>query len=317
MPTPHPLHRSRRPRLAWWVGAVIPLVALAIVGIATRGAAEGATVERFNHVHGLAMPPWADGELFVATHEGLARVDRDGRWRWVGTVRHDFMGFRAHPLSRDVLYASGHPAPGSSVANPLGFMVSRDGGRTWEVRSLGGRADFHAMAVQASDGEVVYGFNSAIDPGLMRSFDAGATWERRGDALLTLGGAYTLAIHPLDRERVLAGTPQGLLASDDGGLTWQPFALGGVPVTAVQYASERDILAYGAHPQVGLVRSQDGGASWSYGGFLLEGGDAVGHIVIDPRDERRLVLGTFGMHVVETRDGGTTWTTLASAGVPQ
>jgi photosystem II stability/assembly factor-like uncharacterized protein len=319
MPIPTRLRRSRRVRPAWWVGAILTLAALVTLAVvaATPSAAEGAPVERFNHVHGLAIPSWADGDLFVATHEGLARVDSDGRWRWVGTAKHDFMGFQAHPATRDVLYASGHPAPGSELANPLGFMVSRDGGRSWEVRSLGGRADFHAMAVQASDGDVVYGFNSAIDPGLMRSLDAGATWERRGEALLALGGAYSLAIHPADRERLLAGTQQGLLASDDGGLTWQPFAIGDVPVTAVHYASERDILAYGAHPQVGLVRSRDGGVSWSYVGFLLEGGDAVGYIVVDPRDDARIVLGTFGMHVVATRDDGATWTALASSGVPQ
>jgi photosystem II stability/assembly factor-like uncharacterized protein len=313
-----------RPRRRWWLAVAAGLVVLAtaviVAAAATPRAPAAQAVTRFNHVHGLAVPAWAAGEVFVATHEGLVRIDAEGRWWTVGDARHDFMGFQANPSTPNVLYASGHPAPGSGLRNPIGFLVSRDAGRTWQSLALAGTADFHAMAVHATNGDVVYGFNGAIEPGLYRTRDGGRSWERRGDdTLMRAGGAFSLAIDPTDPDRLLAGTGAGLLASDDGGSTWRVHALPGVPVTAVAFGvlDATSVTAYGAHEDVGLVHSRDGGTTWTYGGFRVGGGDAVGHVVADPRRPDRLYVGTFGMGVYRSDDGGATWQTLAAAGVPQ
>jgi photosystem II stability/assembly factor-like uncharacterized protein len=173
------------------------------------------------------------------------------------------------------------------------------------------------MAVQRSNGEVVYGWNSAIDPGLYRSFDGGRSWERLETDLLELGGVYALAVHPADADTVLAGTRAGLLRSLDGGLSWEPFALGDLPVTAVTYAPDERLYAYGAHSDAGLVASEDGGASWRRLGFALEGSDAVGYIALHPERPEEVYLGSYGQNLYRTADGGASWQWLAVNGVPQ
>lgn len=304
-------------RLALWAGvaAVAVLGAVWATGRGPDPGLAGRPVERFTHVHGLEIPPWAPDHRYLSTHRGLIRVDETGAWAYVSEEAHDLMGFRAHPTEEGVFYASGHPAPGSGVPNPVGFMVSEDGGRTWEPRSLAGVADFHAMAVGHHDGRVVYGWNVARDPGLYRSEDAGRTWERlEGEPLRAAGGVFALAVHPRDPDRVMAGTEGGLLESTDAGRSWEPI-LAGLPVTAAAWDAEGRLLAYAPHPEAGLLASTDQGRSWARLGLAL-GEDAVLHIAPHPADPAIVYVGTLGEALLRTADGGRTWEVMAEGGMP-
>src|SRR5450756_1242855 len=53
-------------------------------------------------------------------------------------------------------YASGHPGDGVDLPAPVGLMETRDAGKTWSVRSLGGESDFHALT-SSSKGMLGYG----------------------------------------------------------------------------------------------------------------------------------------------------------------
>lgn len=305
----------------WWWGTAA-VVALAAVGLVWAVAATsrddpaaGAPVEHFMHVHGLEVPAWTPGMVFLSTHRGLIRIE-DGDWSYVSEQPHDFMGFAAHPTEPGLLYSSGHPAPGSGIANPVGFMVSTDGGATWQVRALEGEVDFHAMTVGAG-GAVVYGWNGAEAPGLYRSGDNGHTWDViDAPALYAAGGALSLAAHPDQPDRLWAGTSAGLLASHDRGASWQE-ALPDVPVTAVAFdpADPDRMLAYAASPGDGLIESRDGGQSWTPVGWQLDNSDdAVGHLAIHPDDPQQLYAGTYREGLYHSADGGSTWRTLARNG---
>src|SRR3546814_18139200 len=65
------------------------------------------------------------------------------------------MGFTPHPTDPDLLYASGHPAGGGN----LGFIVSRDGGKSWSklANGAGGPVDFPQMDVSKADPAAVSG----------------------------------------------------------------------------------------------------------------------------------------------------------------
>jgi photosystem II stability/assembly factor-like uncharacterized protein len=197
---------------------------------------------------------------------------------------------------------------------------SRDAGVTWESVALAGEADFHALTAHHANPDLLYAFDVAIDPGLMRSDDGGRTWERveDGDALLRVGGADALDVHPSDPSIVLAGTPAGLLRSDDGGRSWRIEALDGVRVTAVRYLDleGRAVAVYGAAEGAGLLIGRDGGRTWDALGLLLEGADAVGAIVPHSTDRDTLYVGTFALDVLVTEDGGGTWRHLVHRGSP-
>lgn len=307
--------RTGRRRLLWGGGAAVAvLVVMAAIGwsVTTRGGADSdAAVEEFTHVHGLSIPAWAPGEPFLATHEGLISIDPESEWSVVSEQSHDFMGFTAHPTDEGVLFSSGHPASGSGLSNPLGFMVSTDGGRTWEVRSLEGEVDFHAMTVGAG-GEAVYGWSDT----LYRSTDEGHTWDRvDAPALVQAQGAAALAAHPADPDEVWAGTQAGLLRSTDGGGAWES-ALEQGPVSAVHFdPSDADrMLAYTMGG--GLMESTDGGREWSELGWSL-GEDAVGHLAIHPQDPDVVYAGSYGEGVYRSEDGGHAWEPLAQFGVTE
>lgn len=272
-------------------------------------------VSEFMHLHGLGIPDWAPDTVYVATHQGLLRIGEDGDWRRASEEPHDFMGFAVHPTDDGVLYTSGHPAPGTDLRNPVGFMVSEDHGRTWTPRALHGETDFHAMAVQATNGDVVYGFHGGR---LYRSDDAGESWVTLDEAgaLGDAGGALALAVHPDDADEVLAATQSGLVRMRDDGR--DVGVLLGAPTTAVAFAAADPdrILAYAPEPGPGLVESTDGGESWQEVGLTFDE-DAAGHIAVHPDDPQVVYVGTYGASLHRTVDGGATWERLAEGGVPQ
>lgn len=314
-----PRNRTRTARkTSFWSPAKLGLGAAALAGIvllaflALRAGAQGGSVSEFIHLHGLAVAPWAPDEVFVSSHQGLMRIDAEGEWTFVSNAPHDFMGFQANPTGEGVLYSSGHPAPSANLPNPVGFMVSTDEGANWKIRSLAGQVDFHTMAVQPTDGDVIYG----LSRNLMRSTDGGETWETiESPQLGRIGDIYGLAIGPDSAETLLLGTASGLWRSDDAGRTWSNL-LDGVAVTSVAFGQDR-IFVYAASPDRGLMSTQDWGASWTEHDLFVEGEDAIAYIAPHPTREGTLTAGAFGRNIYRTTDAGQTWTMLAEAGVPQ
>lgn len=294
------------------VGGVAVAVVVGTVGCSSEEETVDAPVEEFMHVHGLELPEWSPEAVYLATHQGVLDLDADEGWRMVSGEQHDFMGFVAHPSDEDVFYSSGHPAPGSDLEDPLGFMVSTDGGRSWEERSLHGEVDFHALTVGAG-GEVLYGWD-ATGGEFYRSTDEGHDWDVvETPELQRAGGALTLAAHPADPQEVWAGTEAELLHSDDGGRSWDSMRT--EPVTALRFdpADGDRVLAYAAPPGPGLLESEDGGQSWSELDWRLET-DVVGHLAIHPENPDLVYAGTHGEDLYRSDDAGQTWQQLAQAG---
>ena len=301
------------------VAVVVTALVVVAIGLAfTAGGSDEedgvAPVEGLVHIHGLEIPAWADGQVYASTHEGAFRIDPGGEWSWVTQQPHDLMGFSAHPTEEGVLYSSGHPAPGSDLPNPLGFVVSDDHGATWEPRALQGEVDFHAMAVHTGEGDVIYGY--AANRGLVRSLDGGHQWQPvDAPPVQEAGGALGLAVGgPTGGEtHVLAATEAGLFGSRDGGASWE--SLLDAPVSAVSIdASDPDrVVAYSLEEGQGLVMTTDGGDSWEPLGLELEE-DAIGYVALSPDDPEILWSASSGESLWRTTDGGGTWRQLVDAG---
>ncbi|WP_307714993.1 hypothetical protein [Streptomyces sp. V4I23] len=95
-----------------------------------------------NGTTGSETSPSADGQLYVATHEGDIAVADDGSSQRVSDTA-DYMGFTiAGPKT---FLGSGHPAEGSGDHANRGLIKSTDAGKTWKTLSLDGEVDFHAL----------------------------------------------------------------------------------------------------------------------------------------------------------------------------
>ena len=283
--------------------------------VADRRADLGVPVDHLTHVHGMDAPAWADGSLLVGTHTGLVRWSEARGWRSVGTGRHDLMGFRADVDLEGTLYGSGHPDLRSGLPNPLGLILSRDGGRTWTQRSLAGVADLHALTTTGGDGPVLLAWD-AIASSLLRSVDGGETWATvPSDALAATGGVLALDAHASAPDRVFAGTANGLWRSEDAGTTWRATGLAGAPVTTVRRLSDGTLWAFAITPDGGaLRRSHDDGDTWMRVAAPIADG-AYASAIASPGEAPGVVfVATSTADVLRSGDDGATWTALAVGG---
>src|SRR3954466_8915864 len=185
-----------------------------------------------------------------------------------------------------------------------GVWKSSNAGRSWapifdgvSVASIG------AIAVAPSDPGIVYVGTGEADmrdsiqfgDGMYRSSDAGKTWKHVG--LETTRQIGRVIVHPRDPNTVFVA------------------ALGHV---------------YGPHPDRGVYRSKDGGATWQK---VLYKGEGIGAIDVafDPSNPQTVYAAMWavrrppwfiyapangpGSGLFKSTDGGTTWTALTS-GLP-
>jgi photosystem II stability/assembly factor-like uncharacterized protein len=270
--------------------------------------------------------------------------------------------------------AFGFPHGGKPViyaATERGAFASRDGGRSWQ--SLGLPTQTHAVAVCARHPEVVYVSYSQLPPGqefgVARSADGGAHWSlvwkeadrpasNIHDAWITRRfgpdwGGWPLGIAVADNDPNLVFTTDlgRILRSTDGGARWdalysQPsgdgFTTTGLDPTTCYgvhfdpFDARRLFVSY---TDIGLFRSEDGGASWQSAtarGVPRAWLNTTYWVVFDPAVRGRLWAAMSRIHdlprirmfarpgttanfqggVVRSDDGGLTWT-RASSGLPE
>lgn len=263
------------------------------------------------HVHGMSYS--ADGQrLMIPSHHGLAILE-NGRWSKAPGPQHDYMGFSA---GAKAIYSSGHPAPGSGLANPFGLIRSPDGGKTWQPLGLEGESDFHLLATGWNT-RAVYVFNpgpsSRIQqPGLHLTLDDGRTWKPARAAGLE-GAPRALAAHPDDPAGIAVATSSGIYVSRDSGQTFRRIASG--DGTAVFWDLDGNHLWAGLFSgTAGLVRTdvRDGRSAQAALPTLAR--DAVAFIAQNPVSRLEYAVATYQRTVLVTRDAGRTWQTLAEQG---
>lgn len=276
--------------------------------------AEGPLVAEGEFLRGIAIAPGTTVRYGLLGN-GLARSDDAGQtWRRVSNAVLPLP--LVSPANPDLLYAGDLPACLRGDEDPL-FYRSTDGGRTW--REIPAGRGIRPVAFRPGDPSTLYGISCwAVNV----SRDSGETWDKTGptqgwditDILLTAGGR-PLFLAILTSE----GGTSHLAWFDENGRLTQDFTQGlnfwGAGVLATDGAS-----LYIADA-TGVRRSDDGGQHWT---LFKDGLDDVilstdpniegmsdeevarGYglfaLVTDPRDPRRLVLGTVrGIYVSEDR----------------
>jgi len=264
------------------------------------------------HVHGLAYSP--DGKrLMIPSHHGLA-VYENGKWSKAPGPQHDYMGFSATARG---LYSSGHPAPGSGLVNPFGLIRSKDGGRTWDKLGLEGEIDFHLLATSWT-ANAIYVWNPAPSSrmrklGLHYTLNDGFAWKPAQAADLK-GEPRALAVHPDDAATVAVATSTAIQLSRDSGDRFETVAADGEGL-AVFFDLDGKHLWYGAYdgqPRLARVALAGGKATSVTLPPLPE--DAVAYIAQNPASRSEYAIATFGRSVFISKDGGRSWSRIASRG---
>lgn len=291
--------------------AMLSVLVVTVVGTigalyASRSLSQGnttiAALAKETHFHGIAIDAADSTRIYLATHHGLYVTGIDGKAQRISEVR-DYMGFTAHPTDATILFASGHPAGGGN----LGFIISKDGGRSWTKLSngIGGPVDFHQMDVSKADPRVIYG----VYQSLQRSTDGGRTWEVVGAPPADI---IALSASSIDANTVYAATQSGLQRSTDGGRSWKAES----DRTATMVHVTRDGTIYAFMVGMGLVRAAEKNLAWRVVGKGF-GEEYLLHFTADPRDPQQLFAVTFNSRtraqsVIASRDGGERWTRLGT-----
>jgi len=254
-----------------------------------------AALAKKTHFHGIAVDAKDPSRVYLATHHGFYVVAPDGTATRLSENQNDYMGFTPHPTEPDVFFASGHPATGGNtgflqstdggrtwrqlamgVRGPVdfhqmaisrsdpriiygvygGLQVSRDGGRTWEMRGNVPPKLFD-LAVSATDPNRLY---AATQGGLLVSTNAGESWQPAHYNISPASMVRTTA-HG-DVYAFIAGL--GLLRSPDGSLRWNFVSKGFGDRYLLHLAvdpSNVDTL-YVVTSEGELLKSTDGGGAW-------------------------------------------------------
>jgi photosystem II stability/assembly factor-like uncharacterized protein len=132
--------------------------------------ASAETLDSVPHIHHVKV---VENKVLVLTHAGLFELIGKNDMKLVSKDKFDVMGFTT--LGK-TLVASGHPAEGSKMPNPIGLVKSIDGGLSWKAISLVGKVDFHFLEGALTD---LYGADSQSG-NLLYSADSGKTWSSLG-----------------------------------------------------------------------------------------------------------------------------------------
>ncbi len=254
----------------------------------------------------------------------------------IGDLRID----QAHPDT--VWVGTGEPWVRNSVSIGAGVYVSRNGGKTWELKGLEDTERISKVLVHPRHSATVYVaaqghlWGPHEDRGVYKTTDFGSTWQKVMYVDENTGCA-DLTMHPDHPDTLIAafwdhrrspdffrsgGPGSGLYRTHDGGMTWQQLQNGLPDVTlgrmAVEYApSDPDIVyltveAKGKEDR-GLYRSRDGGNTFDK--INDDFGITVrpfyfSRMTVDPNNADKMYK--CGLNLTITEDGGETFRTVGS-----
>jgi photosystem II stability/assembly factor-like uncharacterized protein len=139
-------------------------------------------------------------------------------------------------------------------------------------------------------------------PWLLLLCGVGSVWTQGGPPGGSVAELLQLAGEPLV---IYAATGDGVLRSDDQGLSWSPTGerLRGVSVAAVAGTAE---VLYAGTTEEGIFRSRDQGVTWEQ---INEGLDVLAFtsLAVDPSNADVVYAGSIGGGVFKTTNGGEQW----------
>lgn len=206
---------------------------------------------------------------------------------------------------------------------------ARAAARRWERASEGFPPTTYVFTLEAHPkwSQVLYA--GTIWRGVYKTFDRGGSWTSTAGNLPLLGSALTLlpadvtalALDPRVPWTVYAGTSfSGVMKTEDAGASWDLKNEGirayhaptidsptiHMRTVGVEVDQERPDTVYAAMRVSGVVRTEDGGRSWTAFNSGLTTRD-LNSLALDPSVPERLLVGTLDKGIFRTVDGGEIW----------
>jgi photosystem II stability/assembly factor-like uncharacterized protein len=240
-------------------------------------------------------------------------------------------------------------AGAGSAAEQAGYDPSLFGALKW--RSIGPSRGGRSLAAAGSAARAYEYYFGAVGGGLWKTTDGGATWAPVTDGQIKSSSVGSVDVAPSNPDVVYLGMGEtqlrgnimqgdGVYKSADAGKTWRHVGLEDTQaISRVRVHPTNPDIAYvaalghpyGPHPDRGIFRTTDGGASWKKVLYRDERTGAV-DVSIDPTNPRVIYAGLWevyrkpwilwsggpGSGLFKSTDGGDTWSELTrNPGLPK
>jgi photosystem II stability/assembly factor-like uncharacterized protein len=192
----------------------------------------------------------------------------------------------------------------------LGVFRSQNAAASWSFASDGISAWFGVVvAFDPTVPTTVY-FGAGNLGGIWKSTDSGITWVN-----LRRDEPHAIAVDPFNSSHVLiAAFDEGLIETQDGGTTWRkvttlpPPPGGSAILSGITFHPNQNgtIFISAAGGGVGVLKSTNGGSSWTIANSGLTTDQATSAVVVSPQTPGMLFLGT-ASGVFKSTDVGTSW----------
>ena len=232
--------------------------------------------------------------------DGGLWISHDGGRTWSETPR--LKGQPVHALAQapsdpHILYAG----------TLQGVFCSKDGGATWTQISPPGSHEIHeieSLAVDPGDPGTVYAGTWHLP---WKTSDGGKTWHNIKQGLIVDSDVFSIIVDPEHPHTVYLSACSGIYKSENAGTLFHKIQ--GIPSEArrtrslMQDPEKRDVVYAGTTE--GLYKTADAGKSFMR---MTDADVVVNDVYVDPADSNRVLLATDRSGVLESEDGGATFT---------
>ncbi|MFZ1729717.1 MAG: T9SS type A sorting domain-containing protein [Bacteroidota bacterium] len=287
--------------------------------------------ENGNVPEGVREQAWRDSKR-LSVYKPQIFLSKEGRntsgsWVNVGpkNIGGRITGIAIHPTNPDIMYFTA--ADGGVWKTDNGTSLA------FECRPVSDDLPTLAMGsidIDPRNTDVIYvgtgEANGSADSysgiGVVRSTDAGATWEVMGGSEMKNIGA--IRVHKTLDSVIIAASRQGIYRSENGGVKWNQVRNGTAHDLVLHPTI--DSVMYAGVQGVGVIRSTDNGLTWTDLDMGI-GKDSVGRISVDiclsqPNILYALIVGSKGtltnktFAVMKSTDGGESWFRTTNATAP-
>ena len=261
------------------------LTVFLVLALLTPSAAfgSGESIGSLSHIHNVKV---FGKKIYLGTHAGLYEyVDA----KTVSKVSPEIFDVMGLTIDGKRIYASGHPGPGSKLPEPVGLLLSSNGGKTWKKVSLQGKVDFHLLEAYQQE---LYGADSQSGE-LMYSNNYGKKWVSLGKNQLS-----EVAINPQKNRSALAIKDGKLFMTQDNFTSMGDLKVDIQP-SQIEWNSQQLVASAGKN----LYQSLNGGKTWKR---LYSFKGTIGILA----HSTELLVAVVGNEVWRSTDGGRSFSVI-------